>query len=135
MSERVHPSKYFVPAVPPQYISDFGEKSDSTEAIVLRLLLQADSSASKAPAIVVNGFRGTGKTTALFGVGNDANAMERFRDAIWFISLGQDASLSAVLEDLETVVRAVVGTAEADEIGRRPEAKIRPVPPLKLFNF
>lgn len=118
MTEHVRRCKYFIPELPPQYIPDFSQDSRTAEAVLLRLLLQSDASSSRAPAIMVKGAAGTGKTTTLMGVGKEVKGMQRFSDAVWFVSLGKDARPSALLEDLETVVRAVVGIAEADEIGR-----------------
>lgn len=81
MSDSARPAQYYVTELPSQHISDFGEHSKTSEAVLILFILGA--SASPAPAIVVRGPVSTGKPTSFVGVGHAISVISEYCGASW----------------------------------------------------
>ncbi|KAI0558990.1 disease resistance protein RGA3 isoform X1 [Gracilaria domingensis] len=73
------------------------------EGRIKRRILMRGSDADDVLAIV--GMGGVGKSTILKALANDEDVRERFCDGIHFISLGKDATIRTLLQELSRVLR------------------------------
>lgn len=90
--------------VPPNLsaVLDFSEHAKTPESSVKRELL---SHARGRNSVSLVGMGGVGKTTILKEIGYDKDIWARYPDGVWFISLGQDANVATLMEQLEEFIR------------------------------
>lgn len=85
-------------------ILDFSPTSTSPENILKGKLLSSDPSCK---AIAAVGSGGTGKTTILCAVAAHPDVCSKFKDGIWYVELGQGATLDGLLSQLKLLAGRV----------------------------
>ena len=116
---------YHVPGSSQGIILDFSTCDAEGEPVTMegklkRALLEIDSHSEFsriAAAVGAGGMGGVGKTNALLGLGWDTDVREQFRNGgIHFLSIGKDAGVEEVIEELALAVQVSGGAGRARDI-------------------
>lgn len=95
------PSIFVVPSNDSELL-DFSRISSSPEKVLKDKLLSSDPSAKALAAV---GSSGTGKTTILRALATRPDVCAHFKDGIWYIELGRDATLDALTSQLKLLAK------------------------------
>lgn len=108
--ERKIPVLCELPNLPDEYCENFDRKSNSTESILLKKL--GDDYRKTSTVHIVEGMRGTGKTSAVISVGRHPQ-IQTFYDAVWFYSFAETGDISVLINGIQDIIRNLVGFEES----------------------
>jgi NB-ARC domain len=112
------------PAIPrgvrPDFSLDVDESPRSAEGQLKLAVMTSDlgyyPSAIEALIVGLTGMAGMGKTTALICICHDADVKRKYPDAVYFMTLGQDASPESVVAQLSQIVEESGGIELAGKV-------------------
>lgn len=94
----------------------FSSPEGKLKSLVLRSTSAASSQRTSFRTHAASGMAGVGKTTALKGLGHDADIEDNFKDGVLFTSLGAEATVEKLNEELVEIMCATGATSSATEV-------------------
>lgn len=122
-----------VPPNPPRVSLDLDAKDEQRRASTFEARLKEavlkNSTASTresrvSTAVAARGIGGTGKSCALRALAGDRDVQRQFPDGIFYVSLGKDATIDRLIEQLGDIVELSGGRVTANELRKEKRLQI-----------